>query len=372
MKILYASDSIIPSSFANTVQVLKMCDAFAENKHEVTLFASRGPGSCRDLLRKYGLIHQFPIVRTNRIKLRFLGSALYTLLQYSKVNKNGKPDLYYGRNCHLLYLLRKKSIPIIYETHNAPIGLRRRIEGKLFSSRNCVRVVTISNSLKIWYLENFRNLRDESVLVAHDGSTKVRKLKVNSVASIRRDARPCIGYTGSLFPGKGIEIILQISAQIPKADFHVFGGSQEEITKIRNTSEVPPNVIFHGHIEHYLLPSYRDQFDVALLPVMERVFSTYDRKLNMADFMSPMKIFEYMASGLPIVASDLPVIREVLSDNGNALLVKSKDIRRWVVRIQQLLEEKSLAQKIGKQAKDDFESKYTWTKRAKNVLANVI
>ncbi|MCD8568755.1 MAG: glycosyltransferase [Geovibrio sp.] len=82
--------------------------------------------------------------------------------------------------------------------------------------------------------------------------------------------------------------------------------------------------------------------------------------------MSPLKIFEYMASKKPIICSDLPVLREVLNEN-NSILVQCDSTGEWVEAISRLKDEQ-LRGKLAAKAYDDFSEHYTWLKRAESVL----
>jgi glycosyltransferase involved in cell wall biosynthesis len=83
-------------------------------------------------------------------------------------------------------------------------------------------------------------------------------------------------------------------------------------------------------------------------------------------YTSPMKLFEYMASGIPIVASDLPSIREILNESNSVLV--DPDIPKSIINgIIEVITNKSLANKISEQSFLDVEN-YTWSKRAINIL----
>jgi glycosyltransferase involved in cell wall biosynthesis len=86
-----------------------------------------------------------------------------------------------------------------------------------------------------------------------------------------------------------------------------------------------------------------------------------------AEFTSPIKLFEYMASRRPIVATSLPSIKEILKDGSNALLVGPDDVDLLVKGIKRVLEDHALAEKLAAQAGSDVK-KYTWEKRVKRIL----
>ncbi len=88
---------------------------------------------------------------------------------------------------------------------------------------------------------------------------------------------------------------------------------------------------------------------------------------HMAYYCSPMKLFEYMASGVPIVASDLPSLGEILTSNKNALLSEAGNVDKLADSIQSLLDKPELSTELGKQAREDVQE-YTWDKRAQNIL----
>jgi glycosyltransferase involved in cell wall biosynthesis len=83
--------------------------------------------------------------------------------------------------------------------------------------------------------------------------------------------------------------------------------------------------------------------------------------------MSPLKLFEYMSAGKPIVASDLPVLREVL-DEANAVLVDPEDADAWA-RALESLRDAGLRERLGVRARRDFLERHTWDIRARKVLA---
>ena len=78
----------------------------------------------------------------------------------------------------------------------------------------------------------------------------------------------------------------------------------------------PPNMAFYGHVEPTRLGYIYAEFDAVLAPYERRVYTAGSAETS--SVMSPLKIFEYMACGLPIVASDLPTISEVLDDDESA------------------------------------------------------
>jgi len=116
-------------------------------------------------------------------------------------------------------------------------------------------------------------------------------------------------------------------------------------------------IIFAGEVPHTLIPEYLSKAKIAVLPN-----TTYEN----SKFSSPLKLFEYMAAGIPIVASDLPVFREILQNQKNALFFEPGNSQALANAIKQILTSDELAQKLSENAKKTAE-KYTYEKRAEKI-----
>lgn len=107
--------------------------------------------------------------------------------------------------------------------------------------------------------------------------------------------------------------------------------------------------------------------DVLLMPYQKSV-SIGVAGQDTAQWMSPMKMFEYMAGGVPLVSSDLPVLREVLEEGRNALLVAPGDPQAWVAAVDRLAFDPGFAAYLGANAHADYQQHYTWVARARLLL----
>jgi glycosyltransferase involved in cell wall biosynthesis len=130
----------------------------------------------------------------------------------------------------------------------------------------------------------------------------------------------------------------------------------------------PGNVRIEGYVPHGVVPKYLKAADVLVMPY-ERGAQDVRGSL-IAEFMSPLKMFEYMASGTPIVSSDLKVIREVLRDGENAVLFRAGDGKAMLDAIMLLATDSALASRIGEKAMADARG-YTWQERARSILGKV-
>ena len=105
--------------------------------------------------------------------------------------------------------------------------------------------------------------------------------------------------------------------------------------------------------------------------VIQKEVSIGVKGFDTALWMSPIKMFEYMSVGVPIISSDLPVLREILIDKHNCLLVDPEDLMCWSSALKKILYNKLFSDKISGIAYREFRQKYTWEFRAKNILSTL-
>jgi glycosyltransferase involved in cell wall biosynthesis len=84
--------------------------------------------------------------------------------------------------------------------------------------------------------------------------------------------------------------------------------------------------------------------------------------------MSPMKMFEYMASGVPMIASDLPALREVLAHEVNCLLVPPASVHAWLAAHDRLSDNPVLGRTIAAASYVQYQTYHTWSRRAACLL----
>ena len=367
MKIHYHSGATLPSSAAKAVHVMKMCRALAAQGHDVTLF---GKGSKAvpdtDVFKRYGVDENFLLKRAGNLTVPGV-SGLWRIWQNrQKVMRTGQPDLAYGRDPLGLLFSTKTDTPVIYEAHQIPAmrshkwALRKLMQRPGFSG-----LVAISAALKQDLLHEYPQLKPDQILVAHDGADCPASRSDPSDIGGRANV-PRIGYTGSLHPGKGAEIMCEMAKQMPHIDVHICGGTEGQIAELKNAYE-QKNLYFHGHVDHGDLPGYLTAFDVVCAPYQREV--RIKSGADISRWISPMKLFEYMAAQKPIICSDLPVIREILTSDANAVLVAPDDIRGWCAAADELISKPDYAQKLARKGYEDLESLYTWDKRAQSILA---
>ena len=374
MKILYISNSTIPSRAANSIHVMKMCHAFADNRHEVILLApdkkKKYEKKIKDIYEYYGVKKNFIVKKLWYPNIKG-GAFFYTLaiFFYLIINKNF--NLVYGRfiyGCFIASLLKNETI---YESH-APIyeetkyGLR--FFNRLVKSRYFKKLVVISQALKDIYLEN-GFLNNEKIQVAHDGADEV--LNFNSKIDLLGDINKFkVGYVGHLYKGKGIEIVASIADKVKDdVEFHIIGGNEKDIN-IWKKNINNRNVFFYGHVPHKEVSNYINALDVCLLPNQKVIFASGAKStgMNLSKFTSPLKVFEYMSHKKPIIASDLPVLREVLNEK-NSILVKYDSKNEWIDAIEKLKSPKN-RDMIANQALSDFNN-YTWKNRVLRLMNNM-
>ncbi len=359
---------------------MKMCQAFANNGHDVTLFAR--PGNQRIDIKyiydQYRVSRQFPICfLQTRLKARGLWGIEYAFKFALYLANSTLPfDILYSRNIYALLACRNKGIPLIFEAHDIPTGTSRRfLEKWLYLSRSFARLVCITEPLKSAYLAMFPCLKQKEVIVAPDGADPIETTKVsNSFPPSRynhQEARLRVGYAGGLYPGRGIEIIEKLSSMHPECDFYICGGNEVEVNARRRNC-TSKNIHYLGHISHAQVPEFLLSCQILLAPYQEKISCNQKGTGNTAKWMSPLKLFEYMASKRPIIASKMNALEDVLTHKKNALLVDAPaNVDEWSQSLSLLIKNKSLRDSLAQNAFNDFEAKYTWQIRAGNVIKGV-
>lgn len=378
MKLHYISPSTIPSRTANSVHVIMQCHALIEHGVEVTLYAKRSVNDKSELnmalMEAYNVDFSAAKIVSYHSDTPRCVSLNIALLSFLHLHRNTWPDVIFSRNLYAAFVIGVvKRRSIVFETHQLEIGFRKFMQKAIVS---CPWVTTIVISHKLLEcLRQHLGIEPAKVIVlpdaARDGIVPVsqkykRDLLKEIVPAAVGDWEAICGYFGQLYSGRGIEIIKAMATHRPHVLFLVFGGNEKEIILNRELNDLS-NIIFIGHVPHPLAQKAMGTVDVLLMPYQENVsigISGHDT----ARWMSPMKMFEYLASGVPIISSDLPVLHEVLSDGDNCLMANPAEPDSWLEALDRLIVEPALGQEIGERAHIDYLTHYTWKQRGKRIL----
>jgi glycosyltransferase involved in cell wall biosynthesis len=266
--ITYLSSSLIPSRAANSIHVMKMCQALAALGNRVVLYARQGDptGIGADDFAHYGVERCFRIVKCPRSRFqKFTGDLLYARQVASQVARRPKPELFFARHIYSLARVAHSGVPIVFEAHTPPVNiLQKWVEGAVYRRGNFSRLVVISHALAGEYRRLFPWLTEDKILVAPDaadppGSIRSQPKSV-SPPLVEWTARSgCLqaGYVGHLYAGRGVDLIAAVARRLPEMDFHLVGGAEKDITRCKQTCS-EANVHFHGYLPHAALSAVYD------------------------------------------------------------------------------------------------------------------
>lgn len=385
MRIAVVAPTQIPATQANTVQVMKMSQAYAWLGHEVHLLVPHSGGKreqdWESLARHYGLQKQFAItwIPCRRASRKY--DYGWKCVRWSR---KWKANLLYTRLPQAAAFASLLSLPTIFEIHDFPRGRMGIFLFRIFiRGAGARRLVAISHALA-------QDLRDklplpnrkEFLIVAPDGVDLQRYQNLPSPLQARRalnlftgkkekgkkreTRRFVVGYTGSLYTGRGIELILELARYLPQMDFLIVGGTprEKEHLEVQARQLGLNNISIYSFVPNETLPLYQAACDVLLMPYQKRVAASSGG--DIAPYLSPMKVFEYLASGRVILSSNLPVLLEVLNEQ-NAVLLPPDNVQAWIEALQHIYHNTMDYQKLVVQAKKDAQ-RYSWEQRARKIL----
>lgn len=338
-RILYLSGASFKNPTAQLIHVLKMSSALCKF-YEVDLFVFNKNKDTD--LSIYSLNSEPNILSFNIRKISVSLQLIYVLLRKSLIFRY---KAVITRNVVVAFMCSILKVKFVYETHDAVRGvLKKLFEPQVFKSKSLIKFVVISEKLAI----DYRNLFDCFPEVCHDAADIFP-----SEIPIRNEIKN-IFYIGSLYPGRGIEIIQELAMQNEDLNFHIYGGEKSYSLQ---------NIHYHGFASQIEIQKAVYNADILLMPYQAKL-ETANGGIDTARWMSPMKMFEYMSFGVPIISSDLPVLREVLNSQ-NSLLVEPANIKSWNDALMKLRYDISFRSKIATKAKNDHKNYYTWNQRAK-------
>lgn len=383
MKLLYISNSRIPTSKAHGHQIFKMCQIFARQQVAVELIC---PSRKNPEFKKIDAFAYYHIPGTFKLKkiysydpqwlIKFPSGTyikfqalffIISLFIYLLFKKNKAAYIFYTRDEYLLPLLQLFSKRVIWEGHSLP--QRKKHYARYF--KRCYRLIVLTHELK--KMLGDLGVSENKILVSPDAV----ELEIFGIRLDKNQARQelnlppekiLLGYSGSFKTknmDKGIKDILRalkiIIQKYPHIIFVAIGGAPEHIQEYQNLARqigVADNSRFLAKVTQDKLAIYQQACDMMLMP--------FPWTEHYAYFMSPLKMFENMASGRPIIATDLPAIKEVLNDN-NAVLVKPDnpdDLAKGMIK---LIKDKELGLKLANQALEDIQQ-YSWRERVRKII----
>jgi len=372
VNLLYITNARIPTEKAHGIQIMKMCEAFTKAGIEQELII---PGRFNwikeDPFDYYGIARNFKIKKLPCFDLipfhKHLGHfGLW--LESLTFFFSAVFYLFFKKRDFVIYTRDKFLSPIsffkknlIFEAHSFPGNyflyslFLKRLKG----------VVVITEKLKERFMEH--GIAGNKILVAPDGVDFGMFDIGESQAACREKLglpqdKKIVLYTGHLYEWKGANTLLEAARNfqfsISNFQFIFVGGTKEDIESFKDKARDLKNVLVVGHRHYSEIPYWLKAADVLVLPNSGKIEIS-------RHWTSPMKLFEYMASKRPIVASDLPSIREILNEQ-NSVLAKPDNPEQLAQAIKEVLQNHELSDRISAKSFEDAKE-FTWQKRAEKI-----
>jgi len=261
--------------------------------------------------------------------------------------------------------------PFVFECHNflKPAGsaLFPRFIEMINRPRCRGAVVTTTQAGRTSFIE--AGVPEHRITVLPNGVDVERYEGLPAASELRRQlGLPLSGtiacFSGSLYPGRGIENIIYCAEHFREVVFLVIGGSPDEVARYHAMARERSihNMHFTGHVPATEVPRYVTASDMLLMP------NTSASTGHSMAYTSSMKTFDYLAAGRPIIASDFAVLREVLVHEHNACLVPADSAQALARGLQWVLDNPGRAKAMAERARIDA-AQYAWSIRAENYLS---
>ena len=379
MHIYYVDPHPVPGDCPEAMQILQTVDALAAVGCDVTLLtpASASLDAAAILGRPlHARVRLWPLNVPRAWWWTARSSQPFYRAACAHMRKVRDCDVLLVRNLKLAeHLLRLPHRPrLVFETHEVfartfaeqhpKPGVRTRFKlARLRAREGAVyRQADALAALTEWLITDLREEYGVATpaAVVPDGVD----LQFAEAALLRErpDGPARLLYLGSLHPWKGVSSLISALARIPDAYLQIAGGPVERIAELQaqaRTLEVASRVEFLGHVMPVNRFKVIAQADICLLPLSDTSIGSR--------YTSPLKLFEYMALGKPIVSADVPAIRSVLTSGVSALLVPPGDVDALAAAVRKLMGQPAMAAQLGGQARQ-LAQQYSWQARAAKLL----
>lgn len=352
-------------------------DALKKLGHEVALCSSdRIPGYTEELL--------FYQLEVRELRTRLLGRLYrdyHIYRQLKEIINKARPDIIYirwrqnifwgrlfkNRNYKVVFECNTPSTMSLFKYGNRPGKLKELFTRSLDRQicRNTDIVSAVSRGVKEFLGSDIRCPSDKIIINPNGvdtGRFTPEGQDVRDKYNIAKD-KVVIGYTGSFRPQHGVEVLIEafISLNDPETVLLIIGtGLKEYEAKLRDLAGKNERIIFTGEVPFDKMPQYLRTCDILVSPQKPFIGNSFHQ--------SPIKLYEYMASGRAITASDLGQIKEVIRDGYNGMLFESGNIDSLVSLLRTLAGDRELRGKLAINARKESIEKYSWENNIKRIF----
>lgn len=366
MRLIYIANIRLPTEKAHGIQIMEMCAAFADQGIEVNLVIPRrnnhiteDPFDYHDIRRIFS-IRKLPCIDLVHFgKIGFLLETFSFAISATFFYLFRKDAIYYTRDELVALFLRTIGKEVVWEGHTGQNNFMTRMLIRLR-----LPMVVITEALKKLYI----TLGNDplKIMVASDGADinrfniKITQEEARKMLKLPLDKKIVL-YKGHLYEWKGAHTFARAATYLKeKGIICVFiGGTEKDIEAFKNEFGEEENIFILGNKPRRETPVYQKAADILVIPN-----SAKDDVSKL--YTSPMKLFGYMASGVPIIASDLPSLREILNDS-LVYFFRPDDATSLAEVVIKALNNYPEAKKKG-DATLDLAGNYSWQKRAQNIL----
>lgn len=357
--IFYISDFSLPNMSAYALHVLKMCDAFSEKKYNVHLLVPhiRNKYSFNKVKKDYLLKKRFKINSFFKSKIgrSFFSLILFSfkILAFLKIRR--KPFILISRSILPALILSLTGKKIFLEIHTEPKGFTKIFFFffRMLRLKNKIKFILIHKNLN-----KFLKLKKEDFIILddcvdHRDFRKINK-KINS----------CI-YTGSFVKGKGVEKIIDVANLLPKINFVLYGNINTLSNHLNEKIKKQKNIILNDFVSYKQITEILPRYKILLMPY-EKKINVLIKDLNVSEYISPLKLFDYLASGSVMIASKKKVYSHILKHNYNCFFPKYPNANEWSKIILKVFSKPS-STRIVQENSIKTAKKFSWISRVNKI-----
>ena len=339
MTILYLANCTFPHERANGIQTMETCAALAARGHAVHLLVRPDAATpAREPFRFYG-VPPAPQMQIHNVRVFRPRSTVYRARALLRLLLRRRWDVVFTRELAMadaaLRCPARWRPPLVFESHGFN-PVRDEFRGRMPGGRALApRVLRrlVDRERRVWrradgYVAITRTLVDELVERfgprAHVATAPsgVRLGPSRRFERVKHAGRPTVVYAGHLYEYNGVDVLIEALTRLPHARLRVVGGHPRDradrarLAALVRDRGLTERVAFTGPAAPLEVPDRLRDAHALVAPLLDVPYTRY---------ASPLKLFQYMAAGRPIVASDLPCHREVLRDGATARLFTPGD-----------------------------------------------